>query len=51
MVRGAMLAIALSELHVVAHQTSINTEYYHGTILNDFLLPDLNKPADTGPQT
>ena len=41
MVRGEMSAIELSELHVVPNQTSINAEYYHGTILNDFLLPDI----------
>ena len=51
MVWGAMTSTCLSELHIVPQNMSINAEYYQKNILNENLVPMLNRNRSTGPLT
>lgn len=51
MVWGAMSAEALSELHIIPRNQTVNTEYYVSKILEGSLLPALNRSAETGTAT
>ena len=48
MVWGGMSAKGLTKLHVAPNKTSINAEYYHEVILNDYLLPVYTRTRSTG---
>jgi hypothetical protein len=48
MVWRVMLSSGLLDLHVEPMKTSINSEYYHGTILEQYLLPIFDRAQTTG---
>ena len=48
MVWGGMSSKGLTKLHVVRNQTSVTAEYYHGVILENFLLPVYTRTRSTG---
>jgi hypothetical protein len=48
MVWSAMLSSGLLDLHEVPMKTSINAEYYHDTILEQYLLPIFDRIQTTG---
>jgi hypothetical protein len=48
MVWRVMLSSGLLDLHVVPIETSINAEYNHGTILEQYLLPIFDRILTTG---
>ena len=51
MIWGAMTATCLSELHIVPQNTTINAQYYQENILEENLLPMINRVVSTGPIT
>lgn len=48
MVWGAMSSQAMTELHIVPQNSTVSAQYYVDNILQDCLLPALNRTRNTG---